>query len=606
MNGIITLLLLGGLTLNTANIQNFEKVEEKIENEDKCKNHLSLNDNQNQLYSIYYGDKFEPNDNISNATEICPHDFYARDNYSVTVNATLDYTSFFQDVDYYYITLFTESNITINISSDYDYSGNFQFAFLKYDYFNISDGYAYHQPLDIYSNYNGVRNISYTNSLNGGTYLIYLRGCQDSQNSHDISYTLNVDIKKINYQEDILTNDLTKNTNLLGAAWISNFLPCDNKSLFDITSDYVYFKESETNLDYPDYALDKMREVSNGEPIRVATFYIWDKVLRYALHDLTNQSIIELLDSAEVKDEKTIQLMIRKNVITSFLEIIAIVGDKILKSTKVQLASKILSYLGETTIIKYFNSIMPTTTQNEREYGVYLGKLSELFNISLPDKYKNDEKNLVDNIYKYGENKIVEVPIYYNLGIKKNSVSTNNEYYYSLKASNTVCSRIDSLSYTKDYFIVNQTNDYYCGGKIYQISRNDKLTDCSTFKLAKSHTHVYENHYCIYCNKYTPDHDFNSKCTWISPTSHKAVCGCGVVANKPHVVRNGSSNCILCGGKVDKGFIQVNYMRCSVVQVSENGSYILNNGIIVLMEEDEKLFFEDKLVFFDNKNTLIK
>ena len=57
---------------------------------------------------------------------------------------------------------------------------------------------------------------------------------------------------------------------------------------------------------------------------------------------------------------------------------------------------------------------------------------------------------------------------------------------------------------------------------------------------------------------------------------------------------------------LDKGFIQVNYMRCSVVQVSENGSYILNNGIIVLMEEDEKLFFEDKLVFFDNKNTLIK
>lgn len=73
--------------INTANIQ-----EEFIEN----------NDNNVMSLLSYSEDQYEPNDNMSDATEICPANFYPLNSYTINIDANLDYSVSIQDIDYYY------------------------------------------------------------------------------------------------------------------------------------------------------------------------------------------------------------------------------------------------------------------------------------------------------------------------------------------------------------------------------------------------------------------------------------------------------------------------------------------------------------------------
>ena len=65
---------------------------------------------------------------------------------------------------------------------------------------------------------------------------------------------------------------------------------------------------------------------------------------------------------------------------------------------------------------------------------------------------------------------------------------------------------------------------------------------------------------------------------------------------------SGKPTCLLCGGRATIGFIQIQSM---IVKVSDNGSVILSNGLIVLVPNDIADFIKGSLVFYD-KNTSIK
>ncbi len=60
----------------------------------------------------------------------------------------------------------------------------------------------------------------------------------------------------------------------------------------------------------------------------------------------------------------------------------------------------------------------------------------------------------------------------------------------------------------------------------------------------------------------------------------------------------GCKPCIICGGLIDieDGFGQIIYQ---ISKFSINGSYILPNGIIVLVDEDIEAYFNGTLVFYD-------
>lgn len=73
---------------------------------------------------------------------------------------------------------------------------------------------------------------------------------------------------------------------------------------------------------------------------------------------------------------------------------------------------------------------------------------------------------------------------------------------------------------------------------------------------------------------------------------------------KGHAVRDGSfvggyATCILCGGRASVGFVQYP-PESSTLYRTANGSYILPNGVIVLVEEDIEAFFQGTLVFTKN------
>lgn len=74
----------------------------------------------------------------------------------------------------------------------------------------------------------------------------------------------------------------------------------------------------------------------------------------------------------------------------------------------------------------------------------------------------------------------------------------------------------------------------------------------------------------------------------------------------PHAVEQGTTTCIQCGGQADIGINPYSLNTNTVLIVSENGSYILPNGIIVLVKEDIQDYLENTLVFQIKKNNSLQ
>lgn len=614
MNFMMSFLtMLCGFNFNPNNLPDID-YNNKLDQQNMIINQDSINSiKDTQLLSAYLPDEdhFEPNDNISDASEICPDDFYLKDSYSIDVDATLDYVAMLQDIDFYYLTIFTDSYVNISVDIESNYAGNFQFALMNYDYYKIENGYAYHWTEDIFSNYDGTRSIYYSALLKPGTYLIYLRGCQDSSITNVLPYSLKVNVtKNIRTDGDIPIMDIISDEDTLAAVWISDFLPCDNTSIFDLTSEYVYYKPNQTNLDYPDFALDKLREVSNGEPINVATFYIWDNALRHTLHELFVATKNLFLEQIQNQYNENVKLRLQQNTFTNSLEIVATVFGNDLVPKNVSIPVNIISEIGFSVIEMYYSALIQEITPNDVYYSTFLGMLSQAFYVSMPVEL--DVPRTIENIIKYGIKEITFVPICFDLGIKTSTFPTQNEHYYSFKASSKIGATLDSLIYDDRIFRTRQESNVYSDGKIYKIKSYDDLDDCSQLELAKPHehvynghycvycshyspNHVYEGHYCIYCNEYTSSHDYGNNYIWVDGLSHKASCECGAITTQPHIVSSGSNRCLLCGGIADMGFVKPDFVMNNA-QNASNDYFVLPNGIIVMLSDNVQVYLQDRLI----------
>lgn len=122
------------------------------------------------------------------------------------------------------------------------------------------------------------------------------------------------------------------------------------------------------------------------------------------------------------------------------------------------------------------------------------------------------------------------------------------------------------------------------------------------------HNHIYDQHYCIKCGLYTASHDYDRNYRWVDYYNHIATCGCGANASLPHVVSSDSfgfgqlyATCMLCGGDAEMGFNGMGFNSTLINKVSTNGSFILQNGVIVLEDKDLEAFLNGTLVF-NNRN----
>lgn len=125
------------------------------------------------------------------------------------------------------------------------------------------------------------------------------------------------------------------------------------------------------------------------------------------------------------------------------------------------------------------------------------------------------------------------------------------------------------------------------------------------------HAHTYEDHYCTICDSYTDSHYFHDPYTWLNTKQHRATCGCSATTKQGHaVLKNDYASgksvvlCFLCGGRADIGFVtEIGLLSLGESRrVTKNGSFILPNGVIVLVEEDVEAYIMDSLVFYEENN----
>lgn len=93
-------------------------------------------------------------------------------------------------------------------------------------------------------------------------------------------------------------------------------------------------------------------------------------------------------------------------------------------------------------------------------------------------------------------------------------------------------------------------------------------------------------------------------CAYYNNRSHRKLCACGAYISESHyvnkvdIVDNRYARCLGCRAQLDLSVDNANIIMSNITQVSINGSYILPNGIVVLVDEDIQAYMDGTLVFY--------
>ncbi|MBQ8206521.1 MAG: hypothetical protein IJZ77_03580 [Bacilli bacterium] len=150
-------------------------------------------------------------------------------------------------------------------------------------------------------------------------------------------------------------------------------------------------------------------------------------------------------------------------------------------------------------------------------------------------------------------------------------------------------------SFNGDYMISNKHGAYFSmelqsnQTKYFRVRKGDYDACTNVITAEVSNEPVSDVEPCSY-----HIHNYTSF-TWSNVTHHYSKCDCGASSLEPHAVLSGSNICVICGGTVNSGFIEIQSVED--VLFSENGSYILPNGVIVLDPKDLELYLKGELSF---------
>ena len=267
-----------------------------------------------------------------------------------------------------------------------------------------------------------------------------------------------------------------------------------------------------------------------------------------------------------------------------------------------------LYYDSDIYFIKYDkNKVDISSSASNLSYnlGVQAGKDSILeINNSLYNKYYEFNMNATGAIkIELYNNEMELIESYTGANVVFYKPLLNEVYYLKLNYVNTSTSgniNINIFAHSHVYTTYEQTNfghlaTCYCG-------------------YTTTLSHIYEDHYCTICNQYTETHDYHDPYTWVDFSKHDATCGCGATTQQGHAVSSSGGSllgsgtryktCLLCGGSAEIGFVQLNATSTEIEYVTEKGSYILPNGVIVLVDEDIEAYMNHTLVFQKKNNSL--
>ncbi len=132
----------------------------------------------------------------------------------------------------------------------------------------------------------------------------------------------------------------------------------------------------------------------------------------------------------------------------------------------------------------------------------------------------------------------------------------------------------------------------------YSTDQHKAYCECGEYIL-QDHLVFGGTNCCGVCGE-PHTHDYTDHYARDTALVHKSYCACGASIPSAHVVSGsvggvfGRRICIFCGEIVDSG---LSIMSPVQLPHTENGSYIMPNGIIVLMDEDMTAYLEGTLEF---------
>ena len=137
----------------------------------------------------------------------------------------------------------------------------------------------------------------------------------------------------------------------------------------------------------------------------------------------------------------------------------------------------------------------------------------------------------------------------------------------------------------------------------YSTSQHKAYCECGNYVLQD---HYFFNGSCTLCGM-MHEHDYTGW-AYYSNFQHIQKCDCGQIGTtkKPHVLRSSDTGrykmCIECNTLIDTN-TGGGLINSTKIMVSLNGSYIMPNGIIILVDEDIDAYLNGDLIFYDpNEN----
>lgn len=183
----------------------------------------------------------------------------------------------------------------------------------------------------------------------------------------------------------------------------------------------------------------------------------------------------------------------------------------------------------------------------------------------------------------------------------KLDVNNPFEYDFTISSSNLIEITLYDSSFNEIDITITQTNGGLTNQFAYYLSYG-------SYYLKVNFTN--ENTNGIITTTIVGEH-YHSPSLWMyySRISHRGRCSCGEWVEKPHVVNisevvNYQAECLECHAMLDLRY-DVATGGINNRKVSINGSYILPNGIIVLVEEDIEAYFAGTLTFYEEDETLV-
>lgn len=256
------------------------------------------------------------------------------------------------------------------------------------------------------------------------------------------------------------------------------------------------------------------------------------------------------------------------------------------------------------------NSDMPCLTYNFERINILNNYLTGLGFLNSRDFYIDSFLGIDSDVRNYIINKIsIGQPVLASVGSYESEYGHVVIAYDYISSNNTILCH-DGLSQDHTRLAIEDFGyNYFTNAMVvnFNIPHSHTNNYCVNIN-GDYHYYCYDScHISTYVN--SKQHNYTYSYLNNSQTHHKAFCDCGNFVLRPHAILESSfyyfnghqfGNCIQCGATIDLGTGGgISYLNKKGIIISHNGSYKLNNGIIIINDADYNYFIEDEDLFFE-------